>query len=124
MDALPALAEMVEAGASAEGDDKNSVAAAAMLAVDLATEAGMKVELARMLVIDFAENGDIVLHAVHDESAKALRDVVAKMDAKGLESGTVAAADIEKAFEDASEEEEEEEEGERPSVPPPPPMAG
>lgn len=120
MDALPALAEMVEAGASAEGDDKNSVAAAAMLAVDLATEAGMKIELARMLVVDFSEDGDIVVHAVHDESAKALRDVVAKMDAKGMESGTVAAADIEKAFEDASEEEEE---GERPSMPPPP-MAG
>ena len=123
MDALPALAEMVEAGASAEGDDKNSVAAAAMLAVDLAAEAGMKIELARMLVVDFAENGDIVLHAVHDDASKALRDAVAKIDGKSVESGTVAAADIEKAFEDASEEEEEE--GERPSMPPPPPpMAG
>lgn len=124
MDAMPALAEMVEAGATAAGDDKNSVAAAAMLAIDLAVEGGVKIESARMVVIDFAENGDVSVYAVTDAASAKVREA---LSGDGIESGTVAAADMEKAFDDAAEiegREGESDEDERPSVPPPPPMAG
>lgn len=121
MDALPALAEMVEQGATAEGDDKNSVASAAMLVIDLATEGGLPIEKARCVVLDFDDNGDVSVSVVEDSAAPRVREC---LTGDGVTSGTVSAADIEKAFEDAAEIEGRMggEDGEdRPSTPPPPP---
>ena len=68
-------------------------------------------------MLDFAENGDVVVHAVSDAAAVRIRDAA---QGEGVASGTVAAADIERAFAEADDEEA----AERPSVPPAPPMAG
>lgn len=107
----PALAELKEQGATAEGDDASSVAAAAMLAVDLAAE---EIDFAkcRVLAVCFEDDGSIEVYSVPDEGAEKVK---AALQGDGIESGTIAAADIERAFDEAMEE------GERPSAPPPPP---
>ena len=109
----PALAELAEQGATAEGDDASSVAAAAMLAVDLAAE---EIDFAkcRVLAVCFEDDGSIEVYSVPDESAEKVK---AALQGDGIESGTIAAADIERAFSEAMEVEEHE----RPSVPPPAP---
>lgn len=109
----PALAELKEQGATAEGDDASSVAAAAMLAVDLAAE---EIDFAkcRVLVVCFEESGDVEVYSVPDESAEAVK---ATLTGDGIESGTISKADLERAFDEAVEGEGEE----RESVPPPPP---
>ena len=109
----PARAELKEQGATAEGDDASSVAAAAMLAVDLAAE---EIDFAkcRVLVVCFEESGDVEVYSVPDESAEAVK---ATLTGDGIESGTIAKADLERAFDEAVEGEGEE----RESVPPPPP---
>ena len=109
----PALAELKEQGATAEGDDASSVAAAAMLAVDLAAE---EIDFAkcRVLVVCFEESGDVEVYSVPDESAEAVK---ATLTGDGIESGTIAKVDLERAFDEAVEGEGEE----RESVPPPPP---
>jgi len=111
----PALAELKEQGATAEGDDASSVAAAAMLAVDLAAE---EIDFAkcRVLVVCFEESGDVEVYSVPDESAEAVK---ATLTGDGIESGTISKADLERAFDEAVEGEGEGEE--RESVPPPPP---
>ena len=109
----PALAELKEQGATAEGDDASSVAAAAMLAVDLAAEE-INFAKCRVLVVCFEESGDVEVYSVPDESAEAVK---ATLTGDGIESGTIAKADLERAFDEAVEGEGEE----RESVPPPPP---
>lgn len=114
----PALAELAEQGATAEGDDASSVAAAAMLAVDLAAE---EIDFARcrVLAVCFEDDGSIEVYSVPDESAEKVK---AALGAEGIESGTIAKADIERAFDEAMEVEETEHETKRPSVPPPAPV--
>lgn len=109
----PALAELKEQGATAEGDDASSVAAAAMLAVDLAAEE-INFSKCRILAVCFEDDGSIEVYSVPDEGAEKVK---AALQGDGIESGTIAAADIERAFDEAMEVEE----GERPSVPPPAP---
>lgn len=109
----PALAELKEQGATADGDDAGSVAAAAMLAVDLAAEE-IDFSKARILAICFEENGDVCIYSVSDKASGGVR---AALKAEGIEEGLLAAADMEKAFGAAVESEDEE----RLSVPPPAP---
>jgi len=113
----PALAELAEQGATAEGDDASSVAAAAMLAVDLAAE---EIDFAkcRVLVVCFEDGGDVEVYSVPDAAAEKVKGA---LSGDGIESGTIAAADIERAFAEAMEVEEAEHEEKRPSVPPPAP---
>jgi hypothetical protein len=113
----PALAELEEQGATAEGDDTSSVAAAAMLAVDLAAES-IDFSKTRILAVCFEENGDVAVYSVPDAAAEAVKTA---LKAKGIEEGMLAAADMERAFDEAIEVEEGEHE-KRESVPPPPPM--
>lgn len=111
----PALAELAEQGATAEGDDASSVAAAAMLAVDLAAE---EIDFAkcRVLAVCFEDDGSIEVYSVPDAAAEKVKGA---LSGDGIESGTIAAADIERAFSEAMEVEETEHESKRPSVPPP-----
>lgn len=108
----PALAELTEQGATAEGDDASSVAAAAMLAVDLAAEE-MDFAQTRILVVCFEESGDVEIYSVADAAAAKVK---AALVGDGITSGTVAAEDIARAFDEA----EAVEHVERPSTPPPP----
>lgn len=99
----PALAELKEQGATPDGDDKNSVAAAAMLAVDLAS-GEVDFSHTRILALCFRDNGDISVYSVSDEEAEKVEKAL-----EASEAGTVAAADIEKAFSLAVEPEAMEE---------------
>jgi hypothetical protein len=122
VDFLPAAAELVEQGATPEGDDKNSINAAAGIAIDLAAESedGLDVSVARILVVEFADDGDVIVTAVEDSAAERVREC---LKGDGIKAVTVAASDIEDAFAEARKIEAElsrDDEGdERPSVPPP-----
>jgi len=121
MDFLPAAAELVEQGATPEGDDKNSINAAAGIAIDLAAESedGLDVSVARILVVEFSDNGDVIVTAVEDSAAAKVREC---LTGDGIKAVTVAASDIEEVFAEARKIEMGEggDEGdERPSVPPP-----
>lgn len=121
MDFLPAAAELVEQGATPEGDDKNSINAAAGIAIDLAAESedGLDVSVARILVVEFADDGDVIVTAVEDSAAERVREC---LKGDGVKAVTVAAKDIEEVFAEARKIEmgEGDDEGdERPSVPPP-----
>jgi len=123
VDFLPAAAELVEQGATPEGDDKNSVIAAAGIAIDLATESegGVDVSVARIVVVEFLDDGDVIVHAVEESAAERVREA---LKGDGVKAATVAAADIEEVFAEARKIESGEDEGEeRESVPPPPPAA-
>lgn len=125
MDFLPAAAELVEQGATPDGDDKNSVIAAAGIAIDLAAESegGLDVSAARIIVVEFDDSGDVIVHAVEESAAAKVRECLA---GDGVKAVTVAAADIEEVFSEARKIEsgEGEDEGdERESVPPPMPAA-
>ena len=121
MDALPAVAELVEQGATAKGDDTNSVIAAASIAIDLAAESddGLDVSTARMVVIEFIDDGDVIVCAVQDTAADAVR---ATLKGEGVESVSVAAADIEDVFAEARRIEEGEDEGDEEPEPSKPVM--
>lgn len=114
----PALAELAEQGATADGDDTSSVAAAAMLAVDLAAEV-IDFSKTRILAVCFEENGDVAVYSVPDEAAEAVKTA---LKGDGIEEGMLAAADMERAFSEADEAEESKHEAMRPSTVPPPPM--
>jgi hypothetical protein len=121
MDFLPAAAELVEQGATPDGDDKNSINAAAGIAIDLAAESedGLDVSAARILVVEFADDGDVIVTAVEDSAAERVREC---LKGDGIKAVTVAAKDIEEVFAEARKIEmgEGDDEGdERPSVPPP-----
>lgn len=122
MDVLPAVAELVEQGATPEGDDKNSVIAAAGIAIDLAAESegGVDVSKARIVAVEFLDDGDVIVHAVEDSAAAKVRECLA---GDGIKAVTVAAADIEGVFAEAKAIEANMggEGEERESVPPPPP---
>lgn len=123
MDVLPAVAELVEQGASPEGDDKNSVIAAASIALDLAAESegGLDVSTARIVVVEFLDGGDVIAHAVEESAAERVREC---LKGEGVKAVTVAASDIEEVFAEARKIESGEDEGEeRESVPPPMPAA-
>lgn len=126
MDFLPAAAELVEQGATPDGDDKNSVIAAAGIAIDLAAESegGLDVSAARIIVVEFDDDGDVIVHAVEESAAAKVREC---LKGDGVKAVTVAASDIEEAFADARAIEASmsgEDEGEdRESVPPPMPAA-
>lgn len=123
MDFLPAAAELVEQGATSEGDDKNSVIAAAGIAIDIAAESegGVDVSVARIVAVEFLDDGDVIVHAVEESAAKRVREA---LKGDGVKAATVAAADIEEVFAEARKIESGEDEGEeRESVPPPPPAA-
>ena len=79
MDFLPAAAELVEQGATPEGDDKNSVIAAAGIALDLAAESegGLDVSTARIMVVEFDDGGDVLVHAVAEGAAARVRECLA-----------------------------------------------
>lgn len=121
MDVLPAVAELVEQGASPEGDDKNSVIAAASIALDLAAESegGLDVSAARIVLVEFLDGGDVIAHAVEESAAERVREC---LKGDGVKAVTVAAADIEQVFADAREIEASMGE-DRESVPPPMPAA-
>lgn len=108
----PALAELTEQGATADGDDASSVAAAAMLAIDLAAE---EIDLTKMIgvFLCFESSGDVEVYSVTTDAAAA--KVKAALVGDGIESGTVSADDIARAFDEA----EAVEHTERPSTPPP-----
>ena len=116
----PALAELAEQGATAEGDDASSVAAAAMLAVDLAAEE-IDFSKCRVLAVCFEDDGSIEVYSVPDEAAQKVK---AALQDDNIDAGTIAAADIERAFSEAAEVEEAEHAAKRPSVPPPAPAPG
>ncbi len=112
----PALAELVEQGATAEGDDRNSVAAAAMLAIDLAGDA-LPIDKARCVALCFDDDGDVQVHVVEDGAAERVR---AALQGDGVTAATVAAADVAKAFAEAAEVEGELHDQNRASMPPAP----
>lgn len=114
----PALAELAEQGATAEGDDTSSVAAAAMLAVDLAAEA-IDFSKTRVLALCFEDDGSVQVYSASDDVADAVKTALA---ADGIESGTVAAEDLKRAFDEAEEVEAEEHEAKGAKSVPPPPM--
>ncbi len=120
MDFLPAAAELVEQGATPEGDDKNSINAAAGIAIDLAAESedGLDVSGARILVVEFADDGDVIVTTVDDSAAAKVREC---LKGDGIKAVAVAAKDIEEVFAEARKIEmgEDDEGDERPSVPPP-----
>lgn len=120
MDFLPAAAELVEQGATPSGDDKNSVNAAAGIAIDLAAESddGIDVSTARILVVEFVDDGDVIVTSVVDSAAAKVREC---LSGDGVKAVTVAASDIEEVFAEARKIEmgDEGEGDERPSVPPP-----
>lgn len=123
MDFLPAAAELVEQGATPDGDDKNSVIAAAGIAIDLAAESegGLDVSAARIIVVEFDDDGDVIVHAVEESAAAKVREC---LKGEGVKAVTVAAADIEEVFAEARKIESGEDEGEeRESVPPSMPAA-
>jgi hypothetical protein len=123
VDFLPAAAELVEQGATPDGDDKNSVIAAAGIAIDLAAESegGLDVSVARIVVVEFLDDGDVIVHAVEESAAERVREC---LKGDGVKAVTVAAKDIEQAFADAVEIEASMSKGEeRESVPPPAPAA-
>ncbi len=125
MDFLPAAAELVEQGATPDGDDKNSVIAAAGIAIDLAVESegGLDVSAARIMVIEFDDNGDVIVHAVEESAAAKVREC---LKGDGVKAVTVAASDIEEVFAEAKKIESgmSDDEGEdRESVPPAAPAA-
>ena len=124
MDVLPAVAELVEQGASPEGDDKNSVLAAASIALDLAAESegGLDVSTARIVVVEFLDGGDVIAHAVEESAAERVREC---LKGDGVKAVTVAASDIEEVFAEARKIESgmSDEGEERESVPPPMPAA-
>lgn len=125
MDFLPAAAELVEQGATPEGDDKNSVIAAAGIAIDLAAESegGVDVSVARIVVVEFLDDGDVIVHSVEESAAARVREA---LKGDGVKAATVAAADIEEVFAEARKiesGEDEDEDDERESVPPPAPAA-
>ena len=107
----PALAELVEQGATAEGDDTSSVAAAVMLAVDLAAEE-MDFSKAHIVALHFADDGSVNVYSVPEAKVEAVKAALA---VDGIESGTIAAEDLKRAFDEA----EEVEDSERESIPPP-----
>lgn len=111
----PALAELVEQGASAEGNDTSSVAAAVMLAVDLAAEE-IDFSAHRIVAVCFEDDGSVEVYGVPDAAAAAVKAALAVDD---IDSGTIAAADLERAFAEATESEVAEHEGKAPSMPPP-----
>lgn len=119
MDVLPAVAELVEQGATPSGDDKNSVIAAASIAMDLAAESdgGVDVSAARMIVVEFTDDGDMIVHAVDDSAAEKAREC---LKGDGVKAVSVAAKDIEEVFAEARKIEAGIGE-ERESVPPPAP---
>lgn len=108
----PAVAELKEQGATVEGDDKNSVAAAAIVALDIAADA-IAVDKARMIVMCFEDNGDIEVYGVDDAAAERVK---AALTGDGVNAGTVAVADLEATFNAAVETDVH---GERESIPPP-----
>ena len=113
MDFLPAAAELVEQGATPDGDDKNSVIAAAGIAID--------VSAARIIVTEFADDGDVIVYSVEESAADKVREC---LKGDGVKAVTVAAKDIEEVFSEARKIESGEDEGEeRESVPPPAPAA-
>ena len=126
MDFLPAAAELVEQGATPDGDDKNSVIAAAGIAIDLAAESegGLDVSAvsaARIIVTEFADDGDVIVYSVEESAADKVREC---LKGDGVKAVTVAAKDIEEVFSEARKIESGEDEGEeRGSVPPPAPAA-
>jgi hypothetical protein len=126
MDFLPAAAELVEQGATPDGDDKNSVIAAAGIAIDLAAESegGLDVSAvsaARIIVTEFADDGDVIVYSVEESAADKVREC---LKGDGVKAVTVAAKDIEEVFSEARKIESGEDEGEdRESVPPPAPAA-
>jgi hypothetical protein len=120
VDFLPAAAELVEQGATPSGDDKNSINAAAGIAIDLAAESedGLDVSVARILVVEFADDGDVIVTTVDDSAATKVREC---LKGDGIKAVAVAAKDIEEVFAEARKIEmgEDDEGDERPSVPPP-----
>ena len=121
MDFLPAVAELVEQGATPSGDDKNSINAAAGIAIDLAAESedGLDVSVARILVVEFVDDGDVIVTTVDDSAAAKVREC---LKGDGIKAVAVAAKDIEEVFAEARKIEmgEGDDEGDdRPSVPPP-----
>lgn len=111
----PALAELVEQGASAEGSDTSSVAAAVMLAVDLAAEE-IDFSAHRIVAVCFEDNGDVQVYGVPDAKAAAVKAALA---VEGIDAGTIAAEDLQRAFDEAAESDVAEHEAKAPSVPPP-----
>lgn len=120
MDVMPAAAELIEQGATPDGDDKNSVIAAAAIAIDLAVESegGIDVSGARFVVVEFDDSGDVIVHAVDESAAEKVR---ACLKGDGIKAAAVAAKDIEEVFGEARKIEmgDEAEGDERPSAPPP-----
>jgi len=119
MDSLPAVAELVEQGATSAGDDKNSVIAAAAIAIDLAVESegGIDVSGARFVVVEFDDSGDVIVHAVDESAAEKVREC---LKGDGVKAAAVAAKDIEETFAEARKiENGEDERAERESLPPP-----
>jgi hypothetical protein len=121
VDFLPAAAELVEQGATPEGDDKNSINAAAGIAIDLAAESedGLDVSAARILVVEFVDDGDVIVTTVDDSAAAKVREC---LKGDGIKAVAVAAKDIEEVFSEARKIElsrGDDEGDERPSVPPP-----
>lgn len=101
MDALPAVAEMVEAGASVGGGDRASVIAATVAALEIAGEAeGLPFDVAREVRLRFDEGGDVTVTLVDDAGTES--------------AATVAANDLAAFFAAANDDTE----GERPSLPP------
>lgn len=98
MDAAPALAEMVEAGASLGGGDRPSVIAACIAALEIAGESeGLPFDAAAEVHLRFKASGEVV---------------VAVMDGSATEHAVTVSADAMAAlFEMASQE--------RDSIPPP-----
>lgn len=102
MDALPAVAEMVEAGALVGGGDRASVIAATIAALDLAGEAEeLAFDKAREVRLRFDDNGDVTVTLVDDAGSES--------------AAIVAAADLAAMFAKAADAEG----AERPSMPPP-----
>lgn len=92
MDAAPAVAELVEAGATVEGDDIPSIMAATLAALDIALEQGaVAVGEARILALRFEDDGSVIVSALSDEAAAA---IAPNLEGEGITSAKVEAEKI------------------------------
>lgn len=120
--AITAAARLTAEGATVEGEDSDSVIAAAILALDMAGDDLPPPADVTAYVLHFGEDGSVTVHALDAAQAKA-----ALAAAPDSEKVLVSKEDLERAFDEARAVKDSslpppQQETEAPSIPPPPPL--
>ena len=68
-----AVQDRVSEGATAEGDDVDSVVAALIAAVDTAADQSLPLASARAVIVVFADDGSVAVHALDDAAASGIK---------------------------------------------------